>query len=77
MKVEFEPEEVRELVAFICDTLVEEAGLAEKDRGMLRRWRMDTVKAAPLSDLTVRVNADIARTMVNKKKGAVRKPDWR
>ena len=77
MKVEFEQEEVRELLAFICDTLVQEAGLAEKDRGLLRRWRMDVAKAGPLSDLTAKVNADIARTMANKKKGAVRKPDWR
>ncbi|HUF52421.1 MAG TPA: hypothetical protein VMR52_01450 [Dehalococcoidia bacterium] len=77
MKVEFEPEEVRELLAFICDALIDEAGLAEKDRGLLRKWRIDSGKAGQLSDLTETVNADIAQTLVNKKKGAVRKPDWR
>ena len=77
MKVEFEAEEVRELLTFICDRLIEDAKLSEKDRGMLRRWRIDAGKAGPLSDLTAKVNADIARALVNKKKPTVRKPDWR
>jgi hypothetical protein len=77
MRVEFEQEEVRELLAFLCDTLIEDAGLTEKDRGLLRKWRIEAGKAGPLADLTAKVNADIARALVNKKKGAVRKPDWR
>lgn len=77
MKVEFEPEEVRELLTFISNQLIDEAGLSEKDRGALRKWRIDASKAGPLSDLTAKVNADIARALQNKKKGAVRKPDWR
>lgn len=77
MKVEFEQEEVRELLTFLCDRLIEDAGLSEKDRGVLRKWRMDTSRSAPLSDLTAKVNADIARALVNKKKGAIPKADWR
>lgn len=77
MKVEFEAEEVRELLTFMCDRLIDDARLSEKDCGLLRKWRIDTSKAGALSDLTAKINADFARTLANKRKPTVRKPDWR
>jgi len=79
MKVEFEIDETRELFAVICDRLIEDAGLAEADRVTLRKWRNDSMRpgSADMRDLHEKMNADLARTLENKKRSSVRKPDWR
>ncbi|MEX1195685.1 MAG: hypothetical protein WD904_09010 [Dehalococcoidia bacterium] len=79
MKVEFDTEEVRELLVFLCDRLLEEAALANADRAAISKWR--TVSMRPgsegMRDLAAKVNADLQRTVENKKRAAVLKPDWR
>ena len=79
MKVEFEIEETRELLVFLCDRLIEDAGLAEEDRATIRKWRGDSMRAGSpgMRDLHDRVNADLARALENKQRSYVRKPDWR
>ena len=79
MKVEFEIEETRELFVFICDRLIEDSGLAEADQATLRQWRNDSMRpgSAGMRDLHEMMNADLARTLENKKRSSVRKPDWR
>ena len=55
-----------------------ETDLSSADRTALRKW---TTKMTPgsdgMRDLLAKVNADLSRALVNKKKSAVRKPDWR
>ncbi len=79
MKVEFEIEETRELLVFLCDRLIQDAGLAEADRATLRKWRGDSMRpgSPDMRDLHEKMNAGLARTLENKKKSSVRKPDWR
>jgi len=79
VKVEFEIEETRELLVFLCDRLIEDAGLAEADRATIRKWRGDSMRAGSpgMRDLHDRVNADLARALENKQRSSVRKPDWR
>jgi hypothetical protein len=79
MKVEFEIEEGRELFLFLCDRILAEAGLDEKDRATLRKWRGDEMRpgSPAMRDLHARVNADLARAMATKKRSAAAKPDWR
>ncbi len=79
MKVEFEIEETRELFVFLCDRLIEDAGLDEADRAAIRKWRGDSMRAgsAGMRELHEMVNADLARALENKKRSSVRKPDWR
>ena len=79
MKVEFEIEETRELLVFLCDRLIEDAGLAEADRAALRKWRGESMRAGSpgMRDLHEKMNADLSRTLDNKKRSSVRKPDWR
>jgi hypothetical protein len=79
MKIEFEIEEVRELLAFLCDRLIEDAGLEETDRAAIRKWRSDSMRAGSegMRDLTAKANADLARTLENKRRATVVKPDWR
>ncbi len=79
MKVEFEIEETRELLVFLCDSLIEDAGLAAADRAKIRKWRGDSMRAGSpgMRELHDKVNADLARAIENKKRSSVRKPDWR
>ena len=79
MKVEFEIEETRELFLFLCDRLIADAGLPEAGRATLRKWRNDSMRPGSpgMSDLHEKMNADLARTLENKKRSSVRKPDWR
>ena len=79
MKVEFEIEETRELFVFICDRLIEDAGFVEADQATLRKWRNDSMRPGSpgMRDLHEMMNADLARTLENKKRSSVRKPDWR
>ncbi len=79
MKLETEPEETRELLALIIDRLTEEAGLSGADRAALKRWRSETMKpgSQPARELTAKVNADLERTLRDKEKSAVQRPDWR
>ena len=78
MKVELEIEEAREILLFIAERLAREAGLDEKDRAALSKWRA-TMKpgSEAMRELAAKVNADIARSIENQKRSAVRKPDWR
>ena len=79
MKVAFEIEETRELFVFVCDRLIEDAGLAAADKANLRKWRNDSMRpgSPDMRDLHEKMNADLARTLENKKRSSVRKPDWR
>jgi len=79
VKVEFEIEETRELLVFLCDRLIEDAGLAEADRATIRKWRADSMRAGSpgMRELHEKMNADLARALENKKRSSVRKPDWR
>ena len=79
MKVEFEIEETRELFVFICDRLIEDSGFAESDGATLRKWRNDSMRPGSpgMRDLHEKMNADLTRTLENKKRSSVRKPDWR
>jgi hypothetical protein len=79
MKIEFEIEESRELFLFLCDRILADAGLAEKDRALIRKWRGDTMRAGSpaMRDLHEKINSDLARALETKKRSAARKPDWR
>ncbi len=78
MKVEFEPEEARELLTLIVDRLAEESALPDEDRAKVRRWQSESMKAGSdgMRELTAKVNADLERVLRTKEKSAVRRPDW-
>lgn len=77
MKIELETEEAREVLLFIADRLVKEAGLDTRDRAALRKWTAGmTPGSGGMRDLASRINADIERSLENQKRSAVRKPDW-
>jgi hypothetical protein len=78
VKVELEIEEARELMACVADRLIKEAGLNDKDRAALRKWRTSMKPGSEgMRELSEQINADLARNLENQKKSAVRKPDWK
>ena len=78
MKVELEAEECLELFSTIVDRLLDEAGLSDEDRAALKRWRSGSMKAdsAAMKELAAKINADLARTLQNKARSAIVRPDW-
>ncbi len=78
MRLELEPEEARELLSLVLDRITNEAGLGDRDRAQVRRWRSESMRASSegMRELTSKVNTDIERALRAKEKSAVRKPDW-
>ena len=77
MKVQVEVEEARELLACVLSHVLE-TDLGDADRTALRKWSTKmTPGSEGMRELLDKLNADMARALVNKKRSAVRKPDWR
>lgn len=79
MKFELDAEEARELFMLITDRLTADAGLNDSDRAALVRWRSKSMTPGSegMRELTAKINADIDRSLTNKEKSAIMKPDWR
>ena len=79
MRLELELEEGRELLSLIVDRLAKQAGLSDKDRATVKRWRSEQMKAGSdgMKELTEKLNADLERALKAKEKSAVQKADWR
>jgi hypothetical protein len=77
MKVELEIEEAREILLFVCERLAKEGKLPEKDRATLSKWKASMKPGAErMRELAAKINADLARSIENQKRSAVRRPDW-
>ena len=79
MKVELEAEECLQLFTVVTDRLLDEAALSTEDRAALKRWRSDSMKAGSdgMKELSAKINADLSRTLQNKAKSAIVRPDWK
>lgn len=79
MRVELDLEECRELFVAIVERLLEEAGLSNEDRAALKRWRSQSMRAGSdgMKELAARLNGDLDRTLQNKARSAIVRPDWR
>ncbi|MEE9285289.1 MAG: hypothetical protein V3V35_06130 [Dehalococcoidia bacterium] len=78
MKLELTPEESRELLDAVVDTLIEEVEMSDGDLATIKRWRSETMKIGSerMRELTDKMNSDLERVLRTKEKSAVRKPDW-
>jgi hypothetical protein len=79
MKVELSSEEAWVLLSHVARSVLDDAGLSEEDRASLRRWRSEEMRpnSEPMAALTVKLNADLAKTHENKSRSRLRKPDWK
>ncbi|GAB4337298.1 MAG: hypothetical protein Kow0010_25430 [Dehalococcoidia bacterium] len=79
MEIKFTDDEVNEMLIVLVNHMADEAGLSDKDRAMLKRWRSSEMKLGSdeLDDLTRKVNEDFAQDLARRQRSQLRKPDWR
>ena len=78
MNVRFTDDEIAEALTIIVNRMAEDAGLSDKDRAMLKRWRSSNMKLGSddMDDLVRKVNDDFAQGVARRERSQIRKPDW-
>lgn len=78
MNVQFTDEEIAEVLTVIVNHMADEAGLSDKDRAMLKRWRSSKMKVGgdDMQDLVRKANDDFVKGMARRERSQIRKPDW-
>ena len=78
MNVQFTDDELAEALTLLVNHMADEAGLSDKDRAMLKRWRSSAMKLGSddMDDLVRKANEDLARGLIRRERSQIRKPDW-
>ena len=78
VKVEDIEKDIAEALTVIINRIAEEAGLSDKDRAMLKRWRSSKMKLGTddMFDYVHKANEDFARGVARRERSQIRKPDW-
>lgn len=78
MEVRFTDDELAEALTVIVNHMANEAGLSDKDRAMLKRWRSSKMKLGSddMDDLVRKANDDFAQNIARRERSQIRKPDW-
>lgn len=79
MKVEFTDDEINEALIVLVNAMADDAGLSDKDRAMLKRWRTSEMRLGSdeMDDLVRKANDDFQQGMLRRQRSQIRKPDWR
>jgi hypothetical protein len=78
MDVNFSDDELIEALTVIINRIADGAGLSDKDRAMLKRWRSSTMKLGSddMNDFVLKANDDFAKSVATRQKSQLRRPDW-
>ena len=78
MQVSFTDDELNEALTLLVNRMADEAGLSDKDRAMLKRWRSSAMKLGSddMDDLVRKANEDFERAIARRERSQIRKPDW-
>ena len=78
MEVRFTDDELVGAVTLIVNHIAEEAGLSDKDRAMLKRWRSARIKLGTddLNDVVRKANDDFSQTIARRERSQIQKHDW-
>lgn len=78
MEVRFTDDELAEALTILVNRMADEAGLSDKDRAMLKRWRSSKMKLGgdDMDDLVRKANEDFAEGIKRRERSQIRKPDW-
>lgn len=79
MKVELDLDETWALMSCVVARMLEEAKLADEDRGKVRLWRSREMQPSRegMRLLGQKINQDLAKALESKERSQIRKPDWR
>lgn len=78
MDVRFSDDEINEALVVVINTMADNAGLSDKDRAMLKRWRSSKMRLGSddMNDLVLKANEDFAKNLARRERSPIRKPDW-
>ena len=78
MEVQFTDDELAEAFSRLINHMADEAGLSDKDRAMLKRWKSSSMKLGSddMDDLVRKANEDLIRGLQRRERSQIRKPDW-
>ena len=78
MHVRFTDDEINEALVVVINTIADNAGLSDKDRAMLKRWRSSKMRLGgdDMNDLVLKANEDFAQNLARRERSQIRKPDW-
>lgn len=78
MEVQFTDDELAEVLTVLVNRMADEAGLSDKDRAMVKRWRSSAMKLGgdDMEDLVRKANEDLVRGLARRERSQIRKPDW-
>jgi hypothetical protein len=76
--VQFTDDEISEALAILVAKMADDAGLSDKDRAMLKRWKSTKMKLGSddMEDLVRKANEDFAQMIQRRERSQIRKPDW-
>ncbi len=74
----FRDDELNEALTLFVNRIADEAGLSDKDRAMLKRWRASEMKLGTddMEEFVRKANEDFARGVASREKSPIQKHDW-
>jgi hypothetical protein len=78
MEVRFTDDEISEALTVLVNHMANDAGLGDKDRAMLKRWRSAKMKLGgdDMQELVEKANEDFARMFERRERSAIQKHEW-
>ena len=78
MEVKFTDDEIAEALTVLVNRMADDAGLSDKDRAMLKRWRTSKMKLGSddMQELVDKANEDFAKMFTRRERSQIQKHDW-
>jgi len=78
MEVKFTDDEIAEALTVLVNRMADTAGLSDKDRAMVKRWRSSKMKLGSddMQELVDKANEDFAKGLVRRERSQIQKHDW-
>lgn len=78
MEVKFTDDEIAEALTVLVNRMADTAGLTDKDRAMVKRWRSSKMRLGSddMQELVDKANEDFAKGLVRRERSQIQKHDW-
>jgi len=78
MEIRFTDDELNEALTLLVNRMGDEAGLSDRDRAMLKRWRSSQMKLGSddMDDFVRKANEDLERGLSRRQRSQIQKHDW-
>jgi len=78
MEVRFTDDEINEALTLLVNRMADQAGLSDRDRAMLKRWRSSQMKLGSddMDDFVRKANEDLERGLSRRQRSQIQRHDW-